>query len=450
MPDDRDLEQRLRAYESRIPDADLPDPTSSRSRSSPWRIARAAGAAAAGVGAAALAVVLLSAIPSDRDLGPSPSASSSQPPTASPRPGSSASVGVEAPSPATPTPTPTQIPGSAITPAWTWTEGVAPEGTVYAVIWLGDRWLAAGSLGERAASWTSTDGLTWEPGAPIGPENQVDESGFSDRYRMHRLIEFNGEIFGLGVRAYGGGDGIEYAAWRSSDGVTWTFVDTTGREYYAAPVDAAIAPAGDLVVVGSTQLGGGTSTFTSPDGSTWQEHVFSEADGSVIRSVAASDILLVGVGTGQGGPRVWTSVDGRSWREAAVPERNAILWSIAWDAMGGRFIASGRDHAGRPTIWTSPDAATWSQVALSEEPGEVFEIAAEGGAIIAVGTTGGYPPTALNSWTSLDGSAWDSVILAPSGDRPVAAILAECAVVWLHRSTGEPDFRQFMEVWVAR
>jgi hypothetical protein len=447
MPDDRGLAQRLRAYESRIPDDDPPDIRAiRRARTTGWPMLLAGAVSALAAVGVAIAV-LLNAVPSSVELGPSPSPWGSLSAATSRIPSPSAPTTAESAT-AVPIETPAQTSVPSEGTAVTWTEGVAVEGRVHDVIWLGDAWLAAGGIGNRAALWTSSDGLNWQAGPAIGPEPVpcCDEPGGTG-YWITTLIDFDDEILAFGWTRIGCCDGGRPTIWRSSDAVTWTFVDTTGTAFdtYHFPTAASRAPTGDLVVIGTTGLGSGTTVFTSPDGTVWEEHLLT-ASGSSERmdAVAASPNLLVGVGF----TAMWSSTDGRAWRTIPPPEPQSRLSSIAWDPEGERFVAGGSDSNDRPAVWLSTDAANWSKVSLSDNTGGVGEVAAGDGLIVAGGSEGAYPDQVTTVWVSSEGYAWQAAPLRQGGGAAIVATRAGRAVAWID-TPYEPDAPATMEVWAA-
>ena len=448
MPDDRELAQRLRAYESRIPDDDPPDPRAiRRARTTGWPMLLAGASAVAAVGVAI--TVLLNALPSNLELGPSPSPSGSLSARTSAGPSQSSAPTAGESATVVPAESPPQTPVPSEGAPVMWTEGMAVEGRVFDVIWLGDAWLAAGAgMGGRAASWTSSDGLSWQAGAPIDPEPVAccEEPG-GTAYWITTLIEFDDEILAFGWARIGCCDGGRPTIWRSSDAVTWTLVDITGTAFdsYHIPTAASLAPTGELVVIGATGLGSGTTVFTSPDGTAWEEHLLA-ASGSNERmdAVAASPSLLVGVGFTQ----MWSSTDGRAWRAIPLPEPQSRLSSIGWDPDGERFVAGGSDSNGRPAVWLSTDAASWSKVSLSDDAGAVAEVAAGDGLIVAGGSQGAFPNQVTTAWVSSEGHAWQAAPLRQGGGAAKVATRARRAVAWFD-TPYDPDSGPTTEVWAA-
>ena len=165
-------------------------------------------------------------------------------------------------------------------------------------LWLAAGWIVEGENRPRAATWTSVDGIAWEAGAQIGPDPVPGPEGMS--FRIDDVLVLADELIAFGWNHVGCCDGGQAALWRSTDGVNWTFVDATGTDYgetYHFPIDAAVAPTGELVLVSAIGLGGGAPSFTSSDGVTWVEQPV-DGEGTIIGSVAASDTTLLAVEPG--------------------------------------------------------------------------------------------------------------------------------------------------------
>jgi hypothetical protein len=455
---ERRLAQRLRAYESRIPDADVPPPGTRPARAPrwPWLVG---GGAAAIVAGAALALAMLR--PSADEVGQaSPTMTASTGP-ASPTLTAEASPSLVPTPVVTPMPTPTPSPEPTPIPSGaapiTWREGRAAGEVVHDVIWFGDRWVAAGSAGQaRAGVWTSTDGLNWEATAPLEPEPVHDLDAMTG-YWITTLVEFDGELLAFGWNRIGCCDGGRPAMWRSSDGRQWAYVDTSGTalETYAFPADTVRTPSGELLLLGGTGLGGGTSVFLSPNGTTWEEITVTAADSlDRMDRVATSGTLLVGVGNTDDGPGdaagqlVMVSSDGRTWERVPPPSITGLLGSIAWDPLRERFVAGGTDTEGRPGVWLSADARSWTRVTFSDQPGSVSGIDAAEGLIVAIGSIGPALEAQAMAWSSHDGVTWQiNPLGAPNQGGLVVATAHRQAVIWMNGWSPPPVNEPMNRVW---
>ena len=299
------------------------------------------------------------------------------------------------------------------------------EGQVFmnGVIAGGPGLVAVGSVwgigGEDAAVWTSPDGLTWS-------RVPYDEAIFGgDGRQVMNEVTAGGP--GLVAVGYDGPEGEERAAvWTSPDGVTWSQIPHDeaifgGRGNLFMNSVAAGGPG--LVAVGGThswQRGDPAPVWTSLDGITWSRVPDDEAvfDGVVpqgVNSVAVGGPGLVAVGgpssTGdQDVAAVWTSPDGIIW--SRVPHTKAVFGgegptfmnsvTLAGEAeflaVGGALGPSDATAA----VWASRDRLTWSRVIPDDEAvfggGVMNSLTAGGPGLVAVGYVAGvdrFPDAAV-------------------------------------------------------
>ena len=80
-------------------------------------------------------------------------------------------------------------------------------------------------------------------GAVITPDPVPGPDGMS--FFMDEVLVLADEVIAFGWNHLGCCDGGKAALWRSTDGVSWTFVDTAGTDYgdtYHRVADSAVAP----------------------------------------------------------------------------------------------------------------------------------------------------------------------------------------------------------------
>jgi hypothetical protein len=194
---------------------------------------------------------------------------------------------------------------------------------------------------------------------------------------------------------------FELRAHRSSDGLSWTEVTTTGL-YGPADITGVVAVPGGVVAVGTLRTADDPSiggfrpvAWHSEDGERWTAHElapttregdpFDPAAEGFVESVAVAGDSVVAVGQAGGRGIVWRSEDGgRTW-EAATEEE---LAGIGTGATFGRVAAQedvvvlsgtvGRGgEEGRPgqTVWRSTDGGrSWEEATEPPPPsrGETF------------------------------------------------------------------------------
>jgi hypothetical protein len=189
---------------------------------------------------------------------------------------------------------------------------------------------------------------------------------------------------------------------------------------------------GGLIAVGVQQPPAQAVALSSTDGTHWVPLPgFSGATGSSADAEASNGARAVIVGLDHSGATAWAS-DGGAWTQA--PTQHDLLVPYAAGAMtsvtafGDGFVAAGyrddplHDRASA-SVWRSNDGLTWTADGGSGTfgGGRIWGIAAKGGTLVAVGTSGdpNYGPAAAWRWTETSG--WQRGRIAPGA---VGAMLA--------------------------
>jgi hypothetical protein len=281
-----------------------------------------------------------------------------------------------------------------------------------------------------AAVWTSPDGITWS-------RVPHDEAVFGGEGLQ---VMENVTVGGPGLVAVGSevpGDFDQRAAvWTSPDGITWSRVPHDeavfgGADEFSHQQMISVTAGGPgLVAVGNKQTGVGQAVvWTSPDGVTWPRVPHDEAvlGGHEVREmfgVTAGGPGLVAVGSDGAGDGVdkdavvWTSPDGINW--SRVPHDEPVFGgadshqSITSVTVGGPgLVAVGVDESNDDldkdaAVWTSPDGINWSRV-----PHDEAVFGGEGVESMLSVTTGGPGLVAVGSdgvGDDLDVAVWVAVI----------------------------------------
>ena len=276
--------------------------------------------------------------------------------------------------------------------AWHRQEGTAKAAYPIAIAAGPAGVVAVGTIGDRRASWSSPDGLSWTARPDAFPASVTG----SDTVQITGVVST--------------GDG-------------WIAV---GREDPACNFNCGVAPVRSLV-------------WTSRDGLHWTSLGRQPSlVGAGMNGVAAGGPGYVAAGMGPGRAAIWTSADGSAWSQ--VPD-DAMFHPEAGSDPGawvsGVGVASGHGVSvvvgwaygvgpgGEPAVvaWWSPDGRTWMPAPVDQGPGgQVFSVATTPAGFLATGPSG--EPSCLGGiWASTDGRAWQCVASDPAlkGFGPYAA-----------------------------
>jgi hypothetical protein len=211
------------------------------------------------------------------------------------------------------------------------------------------------------------------------------------------------------------------AAWRSTDGVTWTPAPLEGS---AEAVRAVAGGTGGYVAVGSAVSGDTTrpAVWTSADGRSWRAVATADAfaplagcDSTSLDDVAAGrgGFVAVGVEWGPCGQRgaAWSSPDGRTWTRAPSATggngtRVVIATDIGYVAAGAADAAAGEGM--RAAFWWSADGRSWTMAADQADfhGAEPAALLATASGVLAVGSAIRVVDMVPVAWRSADGRAW--------------------------------------------
>jgi hypothetical protein len=240
--------------------------------------------------------------------------------------------------------------------------------------------------------------------------------------------------------------------WASTDGRSWTPIDTQGWRYLWDPARAelsGVASGSSGTIAIGTDLGSGQSIVVqSGDGRSWRPVELPAAEFPIVRDVAAypGGFVVVGrdgqpdgeassdhpaVVPGMGRATAWFSSDGLAWTESAV-EADRVQGGTLTDILvgsGGLFalgINAGGDYyaptdyaAGDTvTAWASSDGSSWEIVGeLGMDLPPMALLASDGTNMVGLGLRQpwvGQDPTA---WASLDGVHWSALgVNSPAPD----------------------------------
>jgi hypothetical protein len=281
----------------------------------------------------------------------------------------------------------------------------------------------------------------------------VSESSFgAGTVRLVHAAAWSGGLVGVG--SVTAGDNRVPALWRTTDGRSWSRLDTVPKSFYgfvselttvAVKADGAVAAIGQAVGgahgnprVGSWYLDGSTLVEVPAE----VELYGGPRQGSV-NEMAAGPTAFVVVGTRtdrneRTGAAAWVSPDARS--EFTIVDTDPALESAPGEtaralgvaanatgylAVGDRFVSgTGRVDADG-LFWSSPDGTHWTRVGMAdpsllagpgtEEP--QLATAWRGGWAVA-GTNSVDGRTTVVVWTSPDGTSWQWSDVGALGSDP--------------------------------
>jgi len=434
MPEHNDFDerllQRLRAYESRIPDTEVPmtDVQHTRGR---FPLAAAAGVTTVGV----LAGVLLAFVLLNRPAAPtgesSPSPSESVLPTQSAHPSPSATEGAPS-SDATASP-----------PA------ESPPAEAYSTILLGESGSALGvTSGPSGAvvlgfdetgptAWFSADGRDWQPAeVPAGLEDMRPTAVVaSDRGYVAAMVSCL-----EGSECFGG------ELWYSTDGTSWA---DTGNSiaggilvHLAAGGPGFVAMAIEPYAAGSP--GVTPTVLVSDDGQSWEAGRPSGLSGANVHAMVGAGSQVVALGTqgleaGGTTDASWTTADGRTWERTDEDSDRAAVYDMAWN--GEELLAVGQGSCpdvglgpqcpGEARLaWRSADGRSWEPVLTDACCGGLSDVIGTGTGWVATVTPGEELPDAPRALAGTTGeSRWRAVDFEVDNDVLIESVAFQDGLV---------------------
>ena len=383
---DERLGQRLRAYESRIPDGEIPMTELRTTRRSRSPLAAGGVIAVGAIAGVLLAVVLLNR-PAD-ETGESPVRRSGQ---------------------ATPSAEASVVPSESAEPSSAPPSASAPA-EAYTTIVLGDQGTAVVSTsGPSGAVIVGFDDQgRWRGTAPTaapGSRRQSPATPGAEMRPMAVVASDLGYVAGLAncidASASGARCGTPQTARRWSG--TSTAVTGGILAHLAAGGPGFVAIAIDPFAAGSP--GVTPTVLISADGQTWESDQPADLLEANVHALGSMGDLLVALGTRNaetGQPEgSWITADGRSWERYDGDSDRAAAFEMAWNGQellavgqgecpGG--VGSGDQCPGEAAIaWVSTDGRTWQPALADPCCGGLSDVVATPTGWVAT-VTPGYPP----------------------------------------------------------
>ncbi|MCE7990461.1 MAG: hypothetical protein HEP71_00720 [Roseivirga sp.] len=212
--------------------------------------------------------------------------------------------------------------------------------------------------------WSSTDGTTW---TQVNTGNNI----FSPRNGFQAVV-FNNKIWVIGGFIDGGRSN---QIWSSADGATWTETNTTSI-FTPRSDHAAVVFNNKIWVVGGSDGVPKNEVWSSTDGATWTQettsgNIFSGRLGHTLTVFNGTMTLIGGADLDnqqllRQRNDIWTSTDGINWTEVSVTG-NLFLERWIHGAIVHNnllWVIGGDDDTGNRfnDVWTTADGgATWTQ-----------------------------------------------------------------------------------------
>jgi hypothetical protein len=306
--------------------------------------------------------------------------------------------------------------------------------------------------------WQTTNGTDW---SELSTHAQFSSG-------MPTGVEFNGQLWIVGGTAIDGTVNglVSNAIWRSSDGLNWSRVTTSGTIFSPRTAHSVTVFNNQLWVIGgydNPATLGGTATpvndiWSSSDGVIWTQHtpagaVFSPRAGHGATVFGGKLWVIGGGGASANLNDVWSSVDGTTWvsttANAAISARAAHRVVTFNNAM---WLIAGGMVTGLSDVWSSTDGATWVQ---AQPIGQTFPArtwhsvqVANGRMYVISGVRDTNYDTGVrynDVWSSADGVNWrQDAAAAPFAARGLSTVIAHSNELWLIGGFG---FGAFNDVW---
>ncbi len=267
--------------------------------------------------------------------------------------------------------------------------------------------------------------------------------------RLFDVVHFNNELWVLGGNTSAAAPAVpSNDIWRSSDGVTWTSVTTTGPMWTARQQHVAVVYNSLMWVMGGNDGANKNDVWSSPDGINWtQVTAAANWSGRTAAQVLVHNnaMFLMGGSVSGNVADVWTSTNGSTWTLVTAAAnwtarrafRAEVFNNQMW-VMGGILLGNilGND------VWYSTDGQTWTQATASAlwTARHGFTLSVLDGRLWVMGGTDGTYKNDV--YSSADGVAWtQETAAAPWGVRVQHASVVmnnRLFILGGHDNTGSP------------
>lgn len=233
----------------------------------------------------------------------------------------------------------------------------------------------------------------------------TDNAGFSER-QSNTVLDFDNKLWVIA-----GFDGVlNNDVWNSSDGISWTKVNTVGPIFSARARHTSVVFDNKMWVIGGPDASTKTNdVWSSSDGITWTEATsgagFSGRDRHTSVVFDNKMWMIGGIDDSTRKSDIWNSSDGTSWTEvtSAAPfsERSSHT-SVVFD--NKMWVIGGRSASGDLNdVWSSVDGLNWVEESLS---GTLFTARSQHTSVVYDNKIWVLAGGKNTIWSTKDGNSW--------------------------------------------
>jgi hypothetical protein len=244
------------------------------------------------------------------------------------------------------------------------------------------------------------------------------------------IVADSGRLVGFGQAAGADGDAARAAVWQSSDGISWQSVALLGP----GVARLAVPWREGLLVAAVHELDERLDTtcwWVDGAGIASEEPLGGGPLRGVVEGGTATDDVAVLWGRGSRGPRVWVAEDGAMWRESDLQRSVDLVASSGSSFVAFGRGRTARPSVAHSTDGISWEASNVDDPMVFEGAWMVAAVPFEG-RLVAAGTD--IMRDAAATWTTEDGQCWHRTVLPSVGSAHVVnLVVAKIVAVWESR-----------------
>jgi uncharacterized repeat protein (TIGR01451 family) len=243
--------------------------------------------------------------------------------------------------------------------------------------------------------------------------------------------------------------------WRSSDGLSWTQVNSDGFGDARNTAVYSLAVFGGQLYAGTRNDTTGCEVWRSSNGTSWTQvnaDGFGDTNDSIPSVAIFDNYLYMGTWNDPTGGEVWRSSNGTSWTQVNTDgfgnANNRAAWSMA--VFGGCLYAGTTNGDTGAEVWRSDNGTSWTQV-NADGFGDAHNRSATSMVVfdnyLYVGTWSNHSiSTGGEVWRSSNGTSWTQVNTDGFGDASNVAAWT-MAVFDNYLYVGASNWGTGVEMW---